>query len=804
MFKNYLKVAYRNLVRHKGFSFLNIAGLALGLTACLLIGLFVFDELQYDKAVPEGNQVYRVYTEYTKNETLETFAVVPPMFASTMKQEFPEVEQTMRILMNSSISLFEVGDKKIYLENGLIADSTFFDVFPLPFKYGSPKEALAGTRSIVLAEETAKTLFNDQDPVGKEVKISKTTFIVKGVLRNSLSKFHLKINYVLPLAAAEIPAERMKSWGWQQFYTYVKLKPGTDAQQTQAKLQNYIVQKVRNLDKKDPITYVPFLQRLTDIHLHSASFKFDLAVRGNITYVKALSLIAAFVLLIACFNFVNLATAKSMQRAKEVGIRKTIGASQQQLMLQFLTETVLLTFVSVLVAAVLTSLVLPTLNDFTGKDMSFNLLAQPIIPLLLMMLTVVVGLVAGFYPALVLSGFQPIKVLKRSVASEGMFGRVQWLRHGLIVVQFSLSIFLIVSAIVVFLQVDYLHNKDLGFNREQIMFFPMRGENMTKSYEAFKSELLETPGVAAVSIGYGFPGDAVAGDQISVPTKGEQKLYSVTHLMVDYDYLKTLGLQLLVGRNFSKNLTTDKDHAFIINETAAKGLGFGTPERAMGQTLVWNVTPDSVKKGQVIGVVKDFHYKSLYDRVEPAVLHINPADYWKVAVKLKGENISSTIGGVKEAWSKFSPDYPIDYKFLDDNFTQMYQAEDKLKSLLWVFTSVAVFVGCLGLFGLATYAAERRKKEIGIRKVLGANTSTIVALLSKEFLKLVLVAAVIAFPVAWMVMRKWLEDFAYRINFPLWVFLAAGVAALVVAFLTISYQAIKAATTNPIKNLRAE
>ncbi|UOG73042.1 ABC transporter permease [Hymenobacter tibetensis] len=804
MFKNYLKVAYRNLVRHKGFSFLNIAGLALGLTACLLIGLFVFDELQYDKFVPESSQVYRVYTERTSNETPETMACTAPMFAPTLQQEFPEVAQTMRILMNSSISLFEVGDKKIYLENGLIADSTFFSVFPLPFKYGSATQALAGTRSVVLSEDVAITLFGDEDPVGKDVKISKETFQVKGVLQNNLSKFHLKVSYVLPLAAAELPAERMKSWRWQQFYTYVKLKPGSDAQQTQVKLQNYIVQKVRNLTPDDPILYVPFLQPLTDIHLYSASFKYDLAVRGNITYVKALGLIAGFVLLIACFNFVNLATAKSMQRAKEVGIRKTIGASQQQLMLQFLIETVLLTFISVVVAAVLTSLLLPSLNEFTGKSMSFNLLSSPTLALLLVVLTVVVGLVAGFYPALVLSGFQPIKVLKSAVVSDGLFGRVQWLRHGLIVVQFSLSIFLIVSAMVVFLQVDFLHNKDLGFNREQIMFFPMRGDNMTKSYESFKGELQKTPGVAAVSIGYGFPGDAVAGDQILVPTKGEQKPYAVTHLMVDYDYIKTLGLQLLTGRNFSKELTTDKDHAFIINETAVKELGFHTPEQALGQTLLWNIKPDSVKKGQVIGVVKDFHYKSLYDKVEPAVLHINPDDYWKVAVKLKADNISSSISGVKEVWNKFSPDYPIEYKFMDDNFTQMYQAEDKLKSLLWVFTAIAVFVGCLGLFGLATYAAERRKKEIGIRKVLGADTSTIVALLSKEFLKLVVVATVIAFPVAWLVMRKWLEDFAYRINIPLWVFLAAGVAAVLVAFLTISYQAIKAATTNPIQNLRAE
>ncbi|MBC6989061.1 ABC transporter permease [Hymenobacter sp. BT491] len=805
MFKNYLKVAYRNLVRHKGFSFLNIAGLALGLTACLLIGLFVHDELQYDKFLPGGERVYRVYTEGTESETPATMASVPPMFATAMQQEFPEVEQSTRILMYSGIGLLEVGDKKLYIEDGLIADSTFFDVFPLPFQYGAAAHALDAPASIVLADDVAKRFFGNENPVGKEIKMNKQTLLVKGVLQNTQAKFHLKVNYVVPLSLAEIPAKRMKSWGWQQFYTYVRLKPGTDSKQTQAKLQDYITQKVQpQMPKDDPIKFVPHLQPLQDIYLYSASFKYDLGPRGNITYVKALSIIAAFILLIACFNFVNLATAKSVQRAKEVGIRKTIGASQQQLMLQFLIETVLLTFISVVIATVLTSLLLPTLNEFTGKQMTFNLFANPTIALILLVLTVVVGVVAGFYPALVLSGFKPIKVLKTAVVSEGMFGRVQWLRHGLIVIQFSLSIFLIVSAIIVFLQVEYLYNKDLGFNRDQIMFFPMRGENMNKNYETFKNELLKSPGVTSVSIGYGFPGDAVAGDAITVPTKGEQKPYPVTQLMVDYDYLKTLGLQLVTGRNFSKELTTDKDHAFIINETAVKELGFGTPEQALGKTLLWEIKPDSLKKGQIIGVVKDFHYKSLYDRVEPAVLQINSADYWKVAVKLRADNITSSVNGVKEVWNKFAPDYPIEYKFLDENFIKMYKAEDKLKSLLWVFTGIAVFVGCLGLFGLATYAAERRKKEIGIRKVLGADTSTIVALLSKEFLKLVMVAAIIAFPVAWLVMRKWLEDFAYRINIPLWVFLAAGVAAVTVAFLTISYQAIKAATTNPIKNLRTE
>ncbi|GAB2960643.1 ABC transporter permease [Hymenobacter coalescens] len=810
MLKNYLLVAYRNLLRHKGFSFLNIAGLALGLTACLLIGLFVHDELQFDRFVPDGDRIYRVYTRQIQSEAPESHSSVSPMFATTLKREFPEVEQTVRILMiGNSLNLLDVGDKKMYLDNGIITDSTFFGVFQLPFKYGSAAHALSAPTSVVLAEDVARNLFGDVNPVGKELKISKSTFLVTGVLQGSLSKFHLKMNYLMPLAAYQLPPQRMEKWGWQQFYTYVKLRPGAHGSQTEAKLQDYLTQKVQpTLSEEDRLTVRPYLQPLLEAHLYSSSFKYDPAVKGNITYVKALSFIAAFILLIAGFNFVNLATAKSMQRAKEVGIRKTIGASQRQLMLQFLSETVLLTLVSVLLATVLTALLLPSLNAFTGKSMTFDLLANPALLGLLAVLTVVVGLVAGFYPALVLSSFQPVKVLKSAVVTDGLFGRVQWLRHGLIVVQFALSVFLIVCAFVVFEQVSYLHNKDLGFNRDQIMFFPMRGDNMNKQYEAFKHELEQVPGVVSASIGYGFPGDQVAGDGLIVPTKGEMKEHSATQLMVDYDYLKTLNLQLVAGRNFSKEQRTDADHAFILNETAVKEFGFGTPQQALGQTVQWPIwndkNPDSLKVGKIIGVVKDFHYKSLYDRLEPAVLQIHPPAYWKVAVKLKPENIGSSVEGVKQVWARFSPDTPIEYRFLDDSFGQMYQAEDKLNSLLWVFTGVAIFVGCLGLFGLATYAAERRKKEIGIRKVLGAGVGSIVGLLSREFLVLVAVAALIAFPAAWLAMNRWLQDFAYRIDIPLWAFMAAGALAAAVAFLTVGYQAVRAATANPIKNLRVD
>lgn len=769
MIKNHFKIAWRNMLRHKGFSFLNIAGLALGFTACFLIALFIWDEYQFDKSVAEGDRIFRIYNQRTNNEGTEDIAVSYPMIATTLKQEFPEVEQTARIMMlPETKNLYEVGDKKVYLDRGSFVDSTFFQVFPIKFKYGSPGGALDQPESIILSEEMSQQLFGDENPVGKEIQMNKTPLTVKGVIVND-PKFHLQFNSIMPLALAGIPAERMQSWGWTQFYNYVKLKEGADAEALEAKFQPLVEQKTKEFSpNSEPSTNKVFLQPLDEIHLHSSNFVYDNAKRGNITYVKALTFIAIFILLIACFNFINLATAKSMQRAKEVGVRKTIGADRKQLILQFIGETVFLTIISIMISLALTALLLPWLNEFTGKTISYSVFTDPVILLVFLLLTIIVGILAGLYPALVLSNFRPVKVLKGSAAGDQEPGKIPFLRHGLVVLQFSMSVLLIISAIVVFNQVDYLHNKDLGFSKDQIMFFPMRGDQMFENKDAFKNQLEQIPGVSSVSIGYGFPGDAVAGDGIKVYKNGQLVEQPATQLMVDYDYIETLGLEMLAGRKFSKEMGTDRDKAFIINETAVKNLGFETPENALGQKMVWNVwnevNPDSLKEGQVIGVVKDFNYKSLYEKVETTVLQIFPDAAWKVAVKMETAQLQGALGQVENVWNNFSPEYPLEYRFLDENFETMYQAEDKLKTLLGVFTGLAIFVGCLGLFGLAAFSAERRKREIGIRKVLGANVENIVLLLTKDFVKLVLVALLIASPIAWYFMNDWLQDFAYRIN----------------------------------------
>jgi putative ABC transport system permease protein len=783
-------------------------GLSCGLTASLLIAAFVYDESQFDRFISEGDQIYRVCTGYTNSTGTQKMAVTPPAFARLLNMDFPEVEAVTRVLMTAvHKTLFEAAGKKLYEESGIIADSNFFDVFPLSGPYGSTGKWIKDRSSLVISDETSERYFGAENPVGKQMLMDKVPMQISGVFRKN-SKFHLQFDYVVPLSSTGIPAERMESWGWHQFFNYVQLKKGSDVNNLEAKFQREV--KARsNVSIYDAQAFdKPFLQPLKKIHLYSSDLKFDTAVRGNIVYVYALTIIAGIILLIACFNFVNLSTAKSLQRAREVGVRKTIGANRKQLMLQFVGETMLLMTISMAISIIFASLLLPWLNAFTNKQIPGALLASPMSIVFIILVIIIASALAGFYPAIVLSGFKPVQVLKGNASALQEPGKSAWLRKSLVVGQFALSVMITISAIIVLRQVNYLHNKDLGFNKEEIMFFPMRGDNMSHKAETFRQELLRLPGISSVSIGYGYPGDAVAGDEVITYINGKQETHFATQLTVDYDYIKTLGLKIIQGRDFSRSMNTDRDHAWIINETAVKLLGFGTAEKAIGQKLSWHPwdgnNKDSLKTGLIIGVVRDFNYKSLYDKVEAAVIQIYPEAAWKVAVKLNGKSIGRSIDQVKSVWDKFAPEYPLEYKFLDENFEQMYRAEDKLKTLLLIFTGIAIFVACLGLLGLAAYHASRRRKEVGIRKVLGASTGNLVFLLSKDFIKLVLISLIISSPVAWYFMNKWLQDFAYRINIGWAVFLIAGLIAIGIALTTVSIQALKAAWDNPVKSLRTE
>ena len=806
MFKNYLKTAVRNLLRYKGFAVINISSLTIGIIGCMVIGLFVWDEWQYDKKIPGGENIYRIYEERKNNNAITYGAPVPPAYATFLKRTYPEVDTTLRILMSIDKFLMEIGENRNYEDKGLFVESSFFEFFPLQFKSGDPATALTEPRTVVLTEDLAKTYFKNENPIDKTIYIDKDTFAVKGVLAKLPSHFHLNFRYLMSLPSAGIERERMERWSWHQFYTYVKLKPGANVQQLQDKFQAHMKKEIFPTLTQAGSTFLPFFQPLKDIHLKSADFIYDNAVRGNESYVKALTIIAIFVLVIACFNFINLATARSFRRAKEIGVRKVVGAERKQLVIQFIGETILLAIISMLISMVATFLIIPLLNQFTEKSIEFNPFTNPLLGLIILGSGIVIGMLAGIYPALVLSGFQPIKVLK-NMKLIGSGGGIL-LRQSLIVIQFILSVGLIISTTIVYKQTKFLNNKDLGFTKEQVVYFQVR-EDVSTKLDVFKNELRRSPNIVSMTAGYGLPGDLYAGDGIKTIGPDGEKERPANVFLGDHDYVKTLGLRVIAGRDFSKDMSTDLREAFIINETAVKEWGFGTPEKAIGQKISWNEwvpadTSDPVKRGKVIGVVEDFHYKNLREKITPSVIQVYPQWVFAVAVKLKTADLQNTLGYINNVWNKFAPGYPIDYKFMDETYGAMYKAEGKLSDLLSIFTIMAIIIGCMGLFGLAAFSAEQRTRELGIRKVLGANTFDIVGLLSKNFLVLIVIASLIAFPLAWWKMNDWLNDFPYRVNISWWIFGGAIVVALVIALLTISFQAIKASLANPVKSLRTE
>ncbi|HZF65504.1 MAG TPA: ABC transporter permease, partial [Chitinophagaceae bacterium] len=731
MLKNYFKTALRNLWRYKGFSLVNIASLAIGIVGCLCIGLFVWDEKQFDKKIPGGANVYRIYDEHYRTTGTSKAASVAPAYASFLQQQYAEVDTTLRILMSGDRYLLELGEESGYEEKGWFAESSFFSIFPFKMVHGTHAAALVDPSAVVLSQELANRYFGKEDPLNKTIRINKDDFVVKGVFVKP-SHFHFDINFIMALPAAELPDQRMQDWSWHQFYTYIKVKPGTRIDQLQQKFQAHIKKDIHPTLTQEGTTFLPFFQSLKDIHLKSADFVYDNAIRGNDVYVKALVIIAVFVLVIACFNFINLATARSFRRAKEIGVRKVVGADRRQLVLQFIGETILLSVFALVLATVAMFLIMPYLNKFTGKSMSFNLFANPLLALVLLVAGVLIGMLAGIYPALVLSGFQPVRVLKN--LKPGVRGsRTPWLREALVVVQFSLSALLIVSTMIVYRQTKFMDEKDLGFNKQQVLFFQARGD-VANRLETFKSELKKSSGILAVTSGYGLPGDQYAGDGITVPGAQGDKEYPANIFIGDHDYIRTLGLKIIAGRDFSREMSTDEREGFIINETAVKELGFGTPAKAIGKPLHWSEwapidSLNNVKKGKVIGVVQDFHYKSLHEKVTTSVIQMYPQVSFKIAVKLHTTDIKNTIAYINNTWNKFAPGYPLDYKFMDETYGKMYMSEQKLGSLLWIFTVMAIAIGCMGLFALAAFSAEQRIKEIGIRKVLGASVANLSALL---------------------------------------------------------------------------
>ncbi|HEX6426704.1 MAG TPA: ABC transporter permease [Niastella sp.] len=808
MFKNYLKIALRNLWKSKGFSALNIIGLAIGLATCLLIMLFVLDELSYDRYNKKAHRIYRVDGDMKFGGNHFILAVAADPMGPTLKKDFPQVEQYVRFRDNGGL-LIKKGNENVQENRVIYADATLFDVFTLPMIDGNPQTALREPNSIVITETTARKYFNTTQVAGKNFVINnRDNYKITGVIKDIPSQSHFNFDIFVSLSTLE--ESRRNNWVSHNFNTYIVLKDGADPKQLEAQfdalvekyagpqLMQLLSTSIDELKKSGNYEH-HLLTPLTSIHLHSNKVA-ELGANSSIQYVYIFSAIAFFILLIACVNFMNLSTARSANRAREVGVRKVLGSLKSNLVKQFLTESILISFIALILGLLLAWSMLPYFNQLAAKDIKLPILSNPLLLPILLSMVLITGLLAGSYPAFYLSSFKPIQVIKGKLAAGF---KTSWFRSGLVVFQFAISIILIVATIVIYKQLHFIQSHKPGFNREQVLVIHNSGPLGNKA-KAFREEVVKLPGVENVTMTGYLPTNGWRNDNpvFADPTLDQKRAVSMQTWDVDDQYIPTLGMELVTGRNFSKQFPTDSS-GIIINEAGARLLGFTEP---LGKTVYFmrDITnKNDISALHIIGIVKDFNFSSLRQSVTPLALMLDE-NHGNTALRISSTNIPNLVTMIEKKYKTMAPGQPFNYSFMDEDFNNIYRTEQRMGVIAIAFSGLAILIACLGLFGLAAYAAEQRTKEIGIRKVLGATVSNITAMLSKDFLKLVIIAAVIAFPLAWWAMHTWLQDFAYRTNISWWVFIMAGVLAAGIAIVTVSFQTIKAAIMNPVKSLRTE
>jgi putative ABC transport system permease protein len=793
MFRNYLIIAVRSIFRQKGFSLINILGLAIGLACALLILLWVQDELSFDKFHEQAHRLYRVEEDQYYSGAVYHVNVTPYPSAPVWKAEIPEIEDACRYQWSSGM-LFTYGEKAFY-EGGCVAvDSTFFDLFTYGFLHGKKATALTEPFSAVLTEETAEKYFGDENPIGKSFRVNnKYEFTVSAVLKsipkNSISQFDI----LVPFDFLKEAGRYSDSWGANSIRTYIKLYENAVIDSVDKKLTATV--KRYNEETTTDFMAAPF----TRIHLHEYwGYGHD---PGAIVFVYIFSAIAIFVLLIACINFMNLSTARSATRAREIGLRKVSGASRRAVIIQFFGESVLLAFISLIFSLIIVSSILEVFNKVSGKELDFNSLLLPQFIIAMVLVTLAAGLISGVYPALYLSAFRPIKVLKGDL-STGM--KSGWFRKVLVVVQFTLSVFLIIGTVIIYRQLNFMKSKDLGYDKENLFYFQMRGE-IKDNYQTIKDEFLRDPKVLNISAASHQPhqiGSNTGGGDWDGKDPDQSVL--IGNNIVDYDFIETMKIELKNGRSFSRNFPADlvsqadSSANFMINEVLEKIMD---KENAVGERFsIWGM------EGRIIGVMKDFHYHSVRTKIEPLMFILAPIDWLQfIVVRVAPGDLTKTMEDLEKTWNKIMPGYPFDFNFVDESIDQLYRTEERLGNLLKYFTILAIIIACLGLFGLASFTAEQRTQEIGIRKVMGARVGSVIMLLSREFSLLVVISCLIAIPASAFFMGKvFLQNFEYRTDMAWWIFLAASLAALLIAILTVSYQAARAALTNPADALRYE
>ena len=795
MYRNYFKIALRNLVKQKLYSIVNIGGLATGLTSFILILLFVQHELSYDRFYKNGDQIYRIYQRQIGNVYLgsDYFAVTPAQLPSVMLDEFPEVTHATSVNVQSELLSYRGHH---FLEKGLGASTQFFDVFAFPFIHGNPHGSLEKPGSMVITASLATKLFGDKNPIGLDINLpNEDPFTVTGVISDPPANSTLKFSFVKSLQSDRYYLDQLNrpKWNNNSFHTFLVLAKGASPGAFQKKLQG-IIKKYQEEDYPFKDKYI--VQPLSEIHLQ-ADVNFDIGLKGNAKYVYMFSVIALIVLLLACFNYMNLAIARSINRAREVGLRKAIGALRWQLIGQFLGESILFAFLALLVALGLVYLLLPLFGQLVERPLTIGFLGNAFFLPGLLLLMVAVGLLSGSYPAFFMSSLRPVSVLKGTI--EGRLSRFK-MQRWLIVVQYVVSIALVISSLVIYSQLQYMQQKELGYDRGHIIAVKVQGRSVAENYEAIRNEWLQSPNLINVTASIHLPTN-IASSTIINDEDGRSKEdhLAIYHTLVDYDFLDVFGIELVAGRNFSPEIASDIEEGYLINETAAKALGW-TPEEAIGKQFTHNGIET------VIGVMKDFHLHSMHLPIQPLMISMRnvPNRFMSFfSVKVRPEKLPETIALLQKTIKKHSP-YPFNYQFLDDHFDQLYKSEMKLGETFGFFTILSLLIASLGLFGLAAFSAGQRTKEIGVRKALGASVRNIVTILTKDFLGLVSLGFLLAIPVSWYAMDQWLQDFAYRTDIEWWMFALAGLMAIVIANMTIGYQSVKAALKNPVESLKSE
>lgn len=792
MFRNYLKIALRNILKFKVFSFINIFGLSAGVACCIVIMLYVVHELSYDKYHEFGDRIYRVAQVETAEKSISIDPVTAPPLVEALKADYPDVEAAARIFADNS-RVVRYNGKTFYEEKLLFADQDLFEILTIPFTTGKKEDALTNPFTLVLTEGTAVKYFGTESPVGKTIQVNDKDFRVTAVVSDPPANTHLKYSIIASMKSIEKPAWNT-AWMFQAFYSYLKLKPGVDAAQFGDKIRKIGDRYAKDKFDREHYAYSFFLQPVRDLHLYPCPHD-ELESPGDPAKLYIFSAIGLLVLLIACINFMNLATARSMKRAKEIGTRKVLGADRSQLIVQFLGESFLMSTLAMAMALVIVGMALPFVSELTGAGFAGADLIRHPLPLLLIAVWFVIGFLSGSYPAVYLSSLQPAGALK----GHERIGRGLLFKRTLLVGQFVISIVLIIGSFVIYDQLEFMKNHDLGFDMEQKLILPLRGRvDVSGNYETIRSELLGSSGVRDVSFSSEVPGEAFNSWTTNLIGEADTKTQSVLYTHVDHEFLRQYGITIVAGRGFVPGEGQD---VYVFNESALKSFGWSSPGDALGKRMMsgWEDRP-----GIIIGVCRNFNFQGLQHEIAPLILSSVAHFYARISISLDTKDLRSEMAYLEGKWKELFPGKPFEYFFLDESFDRQYRSEQRAAQMCGIFTALGVLIACLGLFGLAAFMAEQRTKEIGIRKTLGASVPGIIMLFAGEFMKWVLLANLIAWPLAYWLMNRWLLDFAYRTGIGIWAFAFSGAATLAVALLTVSYQAVRSATANPVDSLKYE